>query len=85
MLEIAGKDKTPDKDKFATEMVNLQIETVNKITDICAKYSLNPFETIKVFGTHLYQSGADMQAKFKAEHGDIFADSGEENDEGGET
>lgn len=83
MLEIVGKDKMSDADGFAREMTKLHVETINKINSISEKYSANPFNAIKTFGIAIYQNGADLQAKFTAEHGDIFADSGEEN-EGGE-
>ena len=86
MLEIVGKDKTPDADGFAREMTKLHVETINKINAICEKHSANPFHAIKSFGTAIFQCGADLQAKFNAEHGDIFADSGDDaDDEGGAT
>lgn len=83
MLEIVGKEKTPDADGFAREMMSLHVETINKINSISEKYSANPFQAIKTFGNTIFQCGADLQAKFNAEHGDIFEDSGEDN-EGGE-
>lgn len=86
MLEIVGKEKTPDADGFARDMTKLHVETINKINAICEKYSANPFRAIKSFGSLIFQCGADLQAKFEAEHGDIFADSGEnDDDEGGAT
>lgn len=84
MLEIVGKDKTPDADGFEREMTKLHVETINKINAICEKHNAEPFGAIKIFGNLIYQCGADLQAKYNAEHGDIFADSGEDN-EGGET
>ncbi len=85
MLEIVGKENnTPDADGFARDMTKLHIETIKKITAICEKYSANPFRAIKAFGIQIYQNGADLQAKLEAEHGDIFADSGDD-DEGGAT
>lgn len=84
MLEIVGKENTPDADGFAREMMSLHVETINKINSISEKYSANPFQAIKTFGNTIFQCGADLQAKFNAEHGDIFADSGEDN-EGGAT
>ena len=79
MLEIVGKDKTPDADGFAREMTKLHVETINKINSISEKYSANPFHAIKSFGINVFQCGADLQAKFNAEHGD------ENDDEGGAT
>lgn len=35
MLEIVGKDKTPDADGFARDMTKLHVETINKINAIC--------------------------------------------------
>lgn len=84
MLEIVGKENTPDADGFAREMMSLHVETINKINSISEKYSANPFRAIKSFGSLIFQCGADLQAKFEAEHGDIFADSGDD-DEGGAT
>lgn len=84
MLEIVGKENNSDADGFAREMTKLHVETIKKITAICEKYSANPFRAIKTFGISIYQNGADLQAKLEAEHGDIFADSGD-NDEGGKT
>lgn len=86
MLEIVGKENnTPDADGFARDMTKLHVATIKKITAICEKHSANPFTAIKSFGNLIYQNGADLQAKFKAEHGDIFADSGDDDDEGGKT
>lgn len=79
MLEIVGKDKTPDVDGFAREMMSLHVETINKINAISEKYSANPFQAIKTFGNTIFQCGADLQAKFNAEHGD------DDDDEGGAT
>ena len=79
MLEIVGKEKTPDADGFAREMTKLHVETINKINSISEKYSANPFQAIKTFGTAIIQNGADLQAKFNAEHGD------DDENEGGKT
>lgn len=78
MLEIVGKDKTPDADGFAREMMLLHVETIIKINSISEKYSANPFQAIKSFGTAIYQNGVDLQAKFDAKFGD-----NEEENEGG--
>ena len=79
MLEIVGKEITPDADGFAREMTKLHVETINKINSISEKYSANPFQAIKTFGNAIFQCGADLQAKFNAEHGD------DDENEGGET
>lgn len=70
MLEIVGKEKTPDADGFAREMTKLHVETIKKINAISEKYSANPFNAIKTFGTAIIQNGADLQAKFHAKFGD---------------
>lgn len=52
--------------EFAQKLGALQVETTDKIADICKEYGVDLFETIKIFGLHLYQIGADLQAGFKA-------------------
>lgn len=81
MLEIVGKDKTPDSKGFAREMTKLHLDTISKIGAICEKYNAEPFYTIKTFGNLIFQSGADLQAKFNATH---ETDNNEENKDGKE-
>ena len=52
--------------EFAQKLGVLQVETTDKIALICKEYGVGLFETIKIFGLHLYQIGADLQAGFKA-------------------
>ena len=81
MLEIVGKENASDGCEFAVEMTKLHVDTINKINAIAEKHGIDPFETIKIFGFEILQCGADLRAKFNVEHGDIFADSGENNEE----
>lgn len=80
MLEIVGKEKTPDADGFAREMTQLHVDTIIKINAISEKYNAEPFHAIKTFGTAIFQNGADLQARFDAKFGD-----NEKENEGGET
>ncbi len=81
MLEIVGKDKTPDADGFAQEMTKLHLDTISKIGAICEKHNAEPFNTIKIFGNMIFQCGADLQAKYNAKH---ETDDNKENEDGKE-
>jgi hypothetical protein len=81
MLEIVGKDETPDSKGFAREMTKLHLDTIRKIGAICEKYNAEPFNAIKIFGNLIFQNGADLQAKFNAKH---ETENNEENEGGNE-
>ena len=68
MLEIVKKDGNACD--FPKKMAELQIETVLKITDLACNNGIDPFAAIKIFSTQLMQQAADMQAHYKAKHGD---------------
>ena len=52
--------------EFAQKLGALQVETADKIVEICKEYGVDLFEIFKIFGLHIYQLGADLQAEFKA-------------------
>lgn len=64
--------------EFAQKLGVLQVETTDKIALICKEYGVDVFETIKIFGTHIYQIGADLQAGFKAKQENTNKERGNE-------
>lgn len=68
MLEIVKKDGNACD--FPKKMAELQIETARKIIDLACNNGIDPFAAIKIFGSNLIQTGADMRAHYDAKHGD---------------
>ena len=65
MLEIVSKNDSGGGCDFAQKMVDLQTKTIINVFNLACKYGVDPFEVLKIFGTHLIENAADMRADFR--------------------
>lgn len=65
MLEIVNKKDSGGGCDFAKKMVEIQNETTINVFNLACEYGVDPFEVLKIFGTHLIEVAADMRADYK--------------------
>ena len=81
MLEIVNKKDSGGGCDFAKKMVEIQNDTTINVFNLACEYGVDPFEVLKIFGTHIIEVAAEMRADFKrkAAESDESAES-DEND-----
>ena len=79
MLEIVNKDDNKGGCDFPHKIAELQAKTEIDVVNLAAKYNLDPFEVLKIFGSQIIQAAADMRAHYKARHPEFFNEDGDES------